>query len=96
MGLAGQRFETFAAALCTVERALGHFIVNLGNGDACLETGNAFQGQGLNPLLWQVDSLPLSHQGSPYSCFLISCLNPLWIVVSFSLEHTEPTNAGGE
>ena len=45
MGLAGQRFETFAAALCTVERALGHFIVNLGNGDACLETGNAFQGQ---------------------------------------------------
>ena len=45
MGLAGQRFETFAAALCTVEKALGHFIVNLGNGDACLETGNAFQGQ---------------------------------------------------
>ena len=44
---------------------------------SCSEAGGIFPDQGSNPCLlhWQADSLPLSHQGSPRSVFLLCVLS---------------------
>ena len=48
-------------------RALEHRLVIVERGLRCSKASGIFPNQGLNPCLlpWQVDSLPLSHQGSP-------------------------------
>ena len=47
--------------------ALGHGLNSRGAGLSCSVACGIFLDQGSNPchLHWQVDSLPLSHQGSP-------------------------------
>ena len=49
---------------------------------SCSAAYGIFPDQGLNPcpLHWQVDSYPLSHQGSPVSG-LMSIYNPQWVML---------------
>ena len=65
------------------ERRLGVVVLGL----SCSAAGGIFPDQGSNPCLlhWQVDSLPLSHQGSPQSIVRISEITFLasnWVSIS--------------
>ena len=66
---------------------------------SCSAAYRIFPDQGLNPcpLHWQVDSYPLSHQGSPVSG-LMSIYNPQWVMLKkssglTSLEETGKTDS---
>ena len=59
--------------------------VVVAHGLSCQVVCGIFPDWGLNlfPLHWQADSLPLSHQGSPWGWFwcLVQCYKPLSIVL---------------
>ena len=52
-------------------QALQHRLNSCDAGLSCSQACGTFPDQGLNPCLlhWQVDSLPLNHQGNPWKCF---------------------------
>ena len=56
------------------------------HGLSCSMACGIFPDQGSNPCLlhWQADSLPLSHQESPFSLFVFVCMSLHFCVWAFS------------